>query len=343
MKYQLRMYYADALNQTAGSKATRDCSEILSELGYRHFDVPVYSNRNRLWNLCTLVKHVFELYRLLKPGDQVLLQYPLLGINQWLRYLVALLRRKGCRMICLLHDLDSLRQVHHAWTLEQEVSRLEAFDLLIVHNERMKALLQAQGLKLEMRTLDLFDYLVPERVWQAMAQGQGTAVSNLKIAFAGNLGKSVFLQQLDQLPGISFRLYGPGYETLPARPGMEWAGSFDADELPAKLDAAFGLIWDGDTIDGCTGYMGTYLQYNNPHKASLYLLAGLPLIAPEQSAIGDFIRREGVGVTINDLRELPELLEHLTQADYLRMKAATVPIARALASGSFLKQALEGE
>jgi hypothetical protein len=340
MKYQLRMYYADALNQTAGSKATRDCSAILSELGYQHFDVPVYGNRSRLWNLSTLVKHVFKLYQLLKPGDQVLLQYPLLGINKWLKYFVRLLRSKDCRTICLLHDLDSLRQVHHAWTLEQEVSRLKAFDLLIVHNGRMKALLQAHGLDLEMRTLGLFDYLVPEPVLQEIVQRQGSATLDSKIAFAGNLGKSVFLKQLDQLPGISFVLYGPGYEQLPTRAGMEWAGSFDADELPAKLRANFGLIWDGVAIDACTGYLGTYLQYNNPHKASLYLLAGLPLIAPKDSAIADFIDQNGLGITLSSLYDLPEILQELSAADYLRMKAATIPIGKALASGSFLKKAI---
>lgn len=358
MKYQLRMYYADVLNQTAGSKATADCSFILAELGYQHFDVPIYNNKHPILNLLTFLRHLWRLYALLKPGDEVLLQYPLLGINKGLKYFVRLLRHKNCRMICLLHDLDSLRQVHHAWTLEEELVRLSAFDRIIVHNARMKALLTDNHLNVEMRTLCLFDYLMPDNVWKALEQrhvseiwlqehinysmnAETLAYKYKRVAFAGNLGKSVFLKKLDQVQGISFVLYGPGFEDLPNSSCMTWAGCFHANELPAKLNAAFGLIWDGDAVDACTGPLGRYLQYNNPHKASLYLVAGIPLIAPTTSAIGDFIHQYGLGITINSLVELPEILNTLQQADYVQMKAATIPIAKAIASGAFLKKAVE--
>lgn len=359
MKYQFRMYYADVLNQTAGSKATADCSFILSELGYKHFDVPISNNKHPLVNLVRLFKHIWRLYTLLKPGDEVLLQYPLLGINKWLKYFVGLLRHKRCRMICLLHDLDSLRQVHHAWTLNEELARLSTFDQIIVHNSRMKALLEDNNLSVEMRTLGLFDYLVPDSTWNALEQRHvsevwlhehsndsnpfSTLCSKYKrVAFAGNLGKSSFLKKLPQVQGVSFVLYGPGYEELPDSSWMTWAGCFHANELPAKLDAGFGLIWDGDAVDTCTGYLGRYLQYNNPHKASLYLVAGIPLIAPKSSAIGDFIHQYGLGITINSLTDLPEILHALGQEDYVQMRAATIPVAKALASGAFLKKAIEG-
>lgn len=340
------MYYADAMNDTAGSKATRDCSLILRGLGYRHFDVAIYRGKSRFENLLNLLKNVIQLYSIAKPGDVVLFQYPLLGINKWLRYLVWMLVFKGCRTICLLHDLDSLRQVHHAWTLEQELSRLNAFNLVIAHNRRMKVLLQDNGLRVELRTLGLFDYLLPEDLRKVLEEHQAGEIAAespppyQRVAFAGNLGKSVFLKKLDQVQGASFILYGPGYRELPSSPWMEWAGSFNADELPLKLHADFGLIWDGDAIDACCGHLGTYLQYNNPHKASLYLLAGLPLIAPKASAIADFIEQHGVGITIDSLHELPTRLQQLAALDYRRMKAAAVPLAKALASGTFLKQAL---
>jgi hypothetical protein len=353
MKYQFRMYYADALNQTAGSKATRDCSAIMNEMGYGMFDVPVHSNKHRLFNLLTLLKAFGRLYFLLRAGDVVLIQYPVLGINKWLKYFVRLLASRSCRLVCLLHDLDGLRHVHHTWTLEGEVARLNAFDLLIVHNERMRRLLQKKGLKAEMRCLGLFDYLCTETTYTkeqpssgeseklpATEEWSSAAQESVRhIAFAGNLGKSVFLKKLDPLPGIKFVLYGPGYECL-QETGLEWEGMFDADALPAKLKADFGLIWDGDDVDGCTGYLGKYLRYNNPHKASLYLLAGLPIIAPRNSAIGAFIQKHGVGITIDGLQDLPKALSEMEASEYQRMKAAIWPISRKLASGAFLRQAL---
>jgi hypothetical protein len=340
MKYQLRMYYADAVNESAGPKATRDCSAILSDLSYQHFDVPIYSNRHPIRNLGMLLKHFGQLFLSLRAGDSVLLQYPLLGINKWLRYFVKLLRSRGCKLICLVHDLDAVRQLHHGWSLAQEVDRLNAFDLVIVHNENMKALLQTQGLKSEMRCLGLFDYLLPKHSFAGLQQ-QGTMERTYqRIAFAGSLGKSLFLNQLHQLQGLHFVLYGPGFGALQTGDNLECAGSFDADLLPAKLQADFGLVWDGAAIDACTGPLGQYLKYNNPHKASLYLLAGLPLIAPTSSAIGAFIRAHGVGITVDALTELPLILGRLPQGEYQQMKAAIQPIALKIASGAFLKQAL---
>ena len=34
-------------------------------------------------------------------------------------------------------------------------------------------------------------------------------------------------------------------------------------------------MWDGPSPDTCAGVYGAYLRYNNPHKTSLYLAAGL--------------------------------------------------------------------
>lgn len=337
------MYYADAANQTAGSKATRDCSAILSGMGYQHFDVPVYAHKHPLLNVLKLLKHFGKLFLALRSGDTVLLQYPLLGINRWLKYFAGVLRSKGCMLICLIHDLDALRQVHHAWTIEEEVIRLKAFDLVIVHNEQMRLLLEGEGLDIPMRCLGLFDYLLPESSRNVIPQLSIQATTPYtRIAFAGSLTKSIFLNKLDQVHGLRFVLYGPGYELLPGVSELDWAGSFDADELPGKLQADFGLIWDGDDIDACSGFLGRYLQYNNPHKASLYLLAGLPLIAPKASAIGDFIRAHGLGITVDTLLELPGILEHVNQDDYQRMKSAIIPISEKISSGGFLKQVLAG-
>lgn len=344
MKYQLRMYYADAANQTAGSKATRDCSQVLVEMGYRCFDVPIFSRKHRLVNLLTLLQKFVKLYFALRSADTVLIQYPLLGINRWLKYFVGLLASKNCKLVCLLHDLDALRHVHHTWTLEGEVLRLKAFDLLIVHNSRMQILLQEQGLRLEMRCLRLFDYLLPEAILDAIHQKMAAKPRigpYTCVAFAGNLGKSGFLKKLNQVEEIQFKLYGPGYEALENVKGLEWVGSFDADELPEKLQADFGLIWDGEDICACTGYLGQYLNYNNPHKASLYLLAGLPLIAPRNTAIGDFIQASGVGFTVDSLLDLPEKLKVIDEAAYKHMTAAIQPLSQAIASGAFLRKILE--
>ena len=250
----------------------------------------------------------------------------------------------NCRIVCLVHDLDSLRQLHHAWTLEQEISRLNVFDLVIVHNEQMMALLTARGLKTKMSCLELFDYLVPDKIQEIISSSVQHRVtcSGLRkhIVFAGNLSKSGFVDALRNLPALHFNLYGRDFKG-PATEQLQWAGIFDADELPAKIAGDFGLIWDGDDLDKCSGQLGNYLKYNNPHKASLYLLAQLPLLAPKDTAIGNFIDKHKIGLTVNSLYELPDLIAHLNEASYQNMKANIVEISAKIAAGGFLKKQVE--
>jgi hypothetical protein len=331
MRYQLRMFYADAPNQTAGSKATRDCSSILSDLGFRHFDVPVFGNKAKWQSIPGLLKRMLSLFRVLKKNDTLLLQYPLLGVNKWLVGMLKLFKLKHCRMVCLVHDLDALRQVHHAWTLKEEISRLQPFDLVIVHNRKMQALLQENGLNSDMRCLELFDYLLPEQVYNVVSRRKASAAPyngfRKQLVFAGNLGKSAFLRRLTELPSLSFQLYGLAFPAELNTPNIQYAGAFDADELPAALDGDYGLIWDGPDLESCSGYLGTYLKYNNPHKASLYVLGHLPLIAPKDSAIGKFIEENQIGFTVVSLLDLPEKLAGIDEITYQQMKARLPEIA----------------
>ena len=38
-------------------------------------------------------------------------------------------------------------------------------------------------------------------------------------------------------------------------------GSFLPDELPVALEGGFGLVWDGDSAETCSGVFGEYLRF----------------------------------------------------------------------------------
>lgn len=105
-----------------------------------------------------------------------------------------------------------------------------------------------------------------------------------------------------------FYLYGPNYG-LEESDNITYGGVLSPEQVPEVLTKGFGLIWDGNTIETCKGGTGEYLRYNNPHKLSLYLSSGLPVIIWKDAAEAKFVCENGVGYTIDSLREIPELME----------------------------------
>ena len=331
-RYQLRMYYQDGDKHTAGSKATLDCSNILSSIGFKKVDLPIYAKRSYTGlNILYTVKTIFVLLLKMERGSTLLIQYPLLGINKFLRPLAAGIKRMGCRSIVLIHDMDSLRQHGANKSIQAEIDTLNTFDFVISHNKLMTAKLRAEGLCAQTVELDLFDYLFFD----------GVAVKDLdvksrSVAFAGNLGKSGFLKHLKELHQVDFNLFGPGFAGEMSALNVKYEGSFPPEELPAMIPAGFGLIWDGDSILDCRGSKGEYLRYNNPHKASLYIVSGLPLIAPAESAIASLVKEKNIGLTVNSLFELPALLEALSDDAYQDMYNNVQALKKTLSAGGNL-------
>ncbi|WP_051006281.1 hypothetical protein [Liquorilactobacillus vini] len=115
----------------------------------------------------------------------------------------------------------------------------------------------------------------------------------------------------------------------------------DPDILPKYLRQSFGLIWDGTSLNQCDGVFGEYLKYNNPHKMSLYLSSGLPVIVWKQAAVADFVEKNQVGITINRLSDLDEILDKLSIDDYRQLKENVVKIAKGMRNGVYIKRAVK--
>jgi hypothetical protein len=118
-------------------------------------------------------------------------------------------------------------------------------------------------------------------------------------------------------------------------------GFVQSDELIATAKGHFGLVWDGDSTTTCSGNFGEYLQYNNPHKTSLYLRCGLPVIIWSKAALANFIRENKVGICIDSLEDLEEVLSKVQKEDYAEMKSRALRIRNKLQSGFYTRLALE--
>ena len=132
----------------------------------------------------------------------------------------------------------------------------------------------------------------------------------------------------DGLPGIDKAPHAVCYPFIPA------------DEFIRSADGDFGLVWDGDSTEACTGDWGEYLRINDPHKTSFYLRAGIPVIVWSQAAMAPFIESSRVGIAVDGLSRLKERLDSLSEADYRQMLQNAQAMGRQLAEGYYIKQGL---
>ena len=164
------------------------------------------------------------------------------------------------------------------------------------------------------------------------------------IVFAGNLAKSAFLNQLSGSDlRVKFHLYGPGIsDDVKENMMVDYKGSYPPEEIPYRLEGSFGLIWDGTLLNTCDGSFGQYMRYNNPHKLSLYVSAGLPVIVWKQAAIADFVEKNHIGFAVESLYDIQHILQHLSNENYAVFLENVQRLQRQVTVGDFTTRALDG-
>lgn len=341
-KYIIRTETGEKFN--AASKARLDADSIAAGLGYEPF--PFEGGRTAKGSaagalrLAALgLRNWRRLIRGAEPGSLILFQYPHYPMKSALlagRMIPLARRKKNLRFAALVHDLDSLRGMHGRAAVYSDERVLPLFDAVICHNERMKAYLTGKGIPEDkIITLGLFDYLTEA--------GPSCAGSEPGIAVAGNLSaeKSGYVHRLIESAGsVPVHLFGKGLEGTGLPESAVYYGSFPPEELPGRLKGRYGLVWDGNTLETCAGKTGEYLRFNNPHKLSLYMAAGLPVIVWDQAAVADFVREQGVGIPVSSLGRLEEALSSVTEDQYREMKRRAEAVGQKVRAGEYLSEAL---
>ncbi|MBC6910546.1 galactofuranosyltransferase, partial [Lactobacillus reuteri] len=239
----------------------------------------------------------------------------------------------NAKLYFITHDIDSLRLSEKDEEFQKrEIEQLNQTDGLIVHNQVMKKWLKEQGVKVPMIELGIFDYDNHETI-------KNNINYKKRICFAGNLEKAPFLEKLT-LKSAHMEIYGANpaknYKT-----GVDYKGQFSPDDLLKYLDQDFGLVWDGDSVETCNGRYGNYLRYNDPHKASLYLSMGIPVIIWKEAALAKFISQNNLGITIDSLNDLDTILKQITENDYKTIKSNALQISEKLRNGTNIQNAVE--
>lgn len=316
------------------SKAKSDIDNIVREMGFYNL-TPIKKKNNMLSRFTTKIYGMFRILTMLKQGDVLFLQYPM---KKFYKIACYFAHWKGAKVVTLIHDLGAFRR--HKLTPAQENRRLSQTDFIIVHNEKMKEHLLLHNCRSQLYCLGIFDYLS-----QTPPKTYLTPHQPWSVVLAAGLGKyrSGFLYQLDPyIHNWTLAIYGKGFEQEYAKDWKHivYHGYLDTEDFVAQIEADFGLVWDGDAIDECSGDWGGYLKVNNPHKTSFYLKSGLPVIVWSQAAMAPFVLEHGIGICVESLADLDKILSKLAKDDYQIMKENAVKMGKMLGEGHFIKQAL---
>lgn len=239
----------------------------------------------------------------------------------------------------MIHDVFSLRYntpqsiKYNRREIDRDIALLSKCNYVIAHNTIMAERLRAFGCNTHISTLRIFDYncsLTPPK--RTLKIGEP-----VKVVFAGNLNKSLFLKSIDQ-SSHQYQLFVYGMPEMTFQNSI-YKGCVDADVLPNVIEGHFGLIWEGDSIQSTED---NYICINNPHKLSMYIVAGLPVITWEGSAAARFVEENNIGFVVSSLDEIDKRISEITSEDYSEMIKNCNTIRERLNKGYYLKETIKG-
>ena len=254
----------------------------------------------------------------------VLLQYPyLIGC---IVPILHFLKFNNNRICTLVHDIESLR----TGIKSKNETLLLASDIIIVHTPQMGKALVQMGYKGHIEVLEFFDYISDvERTTKLYL--------DKNVVFAGNLEKSTFLLQLRSISDIMFFLYGKRSDKLQLSKNILYKGMFDADDIK-NVEGNWGLVWDGLSIDECTGAYGEYLRINAPFKMSLYLAMNIPVIVWKKSAMAQYVNEYHLGICVNSLKEISSEIDKLSKEEIYRISQGVAEVSKEVRTGMKIRK-----
>lgn len=312
--------------EMASSKAPYDVSLIARECGYTDKFIVVPNMRLKLINVAIRVFKLVREVRRCGKRCKILLQYPCFNerIFQYVKYLM-----RNRIFVTVVHDMNSIRE--KGFLSRSETSSLSLFDELIVHSPEMETCLRPYiKATAHLHVLGCFPYLTSSTC--------STPVLGNEVCFAGNIDKSMFLRYLiPELGKIRLNLYGHMRCCFPLDENVKYYGIFQPENI-SVLRGSWGLIWDGDSIGSCSGTRGEYLRIIAPHKFSLYIAAGIPVIVWDQSAMAKVVVERRIGLTISSLYDLEQTISRVSEKQYHDMLTAISELRDEVVSGMSLKR-----
>lgn len=350
--YTVYQQWSEKRKMTAGPKGMGDIHTIAEECGVESLYIPSYRT-GRIQSRRERVKQQRKVHRTwvnacakLEAGDTLLIDVPLQERFVGLGSVIRDLKRRGVKIAVLICDLDLIRnslslnagKIKGALIKKSELDLIKSAEVIISHNRFYEAKLREFGVEGRVENFEIFDYLAPDFDQEnANAKNEG---KDGAIIIAGNLdpAKTAYL---DELPsGIKFNLYGVNYNGKPMS-NVCYKGALKPEELLHNMEGSYGLVWDGDSAKTCSGRYGEYMRYNNPHKTSLYLAAGIPVVVWKDAAIAEFIEDNDCGISVSSIEEIESIIERISEERYTELKLNAESAGKRLREGYYTRNVIK--
>ena len=338
--------------KTAGIKARDDLDSLFELFHMKQIRISAIIADRENVGIIKKIKYHFIVKKnwekeleILNEGDSLVIQFPIIGHSLLLSsVLKKLVKKKKINVVLFVHDLEVFRIGKNQNVGLKRKSRIYLEEMkavknckTVVHNSSMKSKLKELGVNEErLFDLQIFDYLIPEFDNRERKQPE----KEFPIIIAGNLVKSKAGYVYELPDSVKFNLYGVNYSGEGSE-SINYCGSFEPDELPFELNGSFGLVWDGLSASTCEGIYGEYLRINNPHKTSLYLASGIPVIIWNNAALAGFIEEHKCGFCVDSIGAINDVLKKLTDEEYSDMKKNAENEGLNLRSGYYTRRVLE--
>lgn len=323
MNYLLEDFAIDQSN--AISKARRDVNYFVENFGFK--PIGRFTQGSKFSMIINVIIVFFTIFKL-KSNDVLFLQCS----DKLLSIILFVKKIRNFKIVYLIHDIFCVRYTgnnlqKNSSEIEEKKKKLNQCDFIIAHNDIMIEKMKSLGFTSQLLNLEIFDYYT-----ECPFKKRTFNVSEkVKLTFAGALTRNPFLQELDkEQHSFDFIIYGapdPHFKNL------KYMGSVNADILPDVIEGHFGLLWAEDYAQNLEN---NYMMYNNPHKMSLFIVSGLPIITWSKYAAANFVRENEIGICIDTLDELEDALMSVTPERYELMVNNCQKIRDRLVNGEHL-------
>lgn len=319
--------------RASGIIANQMAANSIEAVGFRKLHYPrMYSAKLREVGKEARWEYLEALLSCVLPGDTVIVQYPLWtnSTEFELEFINYLKTERHAKIVALVWDIVSWLQDNRDrdYTGDASLWMLNKYDLVIAANPKMAKRLHEEG--------GVTSPMIPMHLSDFIYNGPLAPKQYKKELYYVATG--IDPAMIDETPSnIPINFIGPNNQVKDFPENVRLLGPMDSNDIPSQLNGGFGLLYYPQN----GGYKGMhrYGEYNNPMKLSLYLASGLPVVCLSNTAHAKWIKERGVGVVIDQLGDLKQAIENVTEEDYYKMLDNIKPWQRAVSTGFFAKGA----